>query len=78
MAKFKSELYPQLTLQDDKGIWARFKDGEFETSDAAVVKRLRALPEEEGIVEVKASAKSSGGEGGQGDGGGTPPAADGK
>ena len=60
MPKFESAKYPGLTLQDDKGIWAQFKDGEFETSDAAVAKRLRALPEEEGIVEVKASAKTSG------------------
>lgn len=60
MAKFKSEQYPGLTLQDEKGIWAQFKGGEFETSDAAVAKRLRGLPEEEGIVEVKSSAKPSG------------------
>jgi hypothetical protein len=61
MATFNSSKYPALTLQDDKGIWAQFKDGEFTTSDAAVVKRLRALPEEEGITEAKASAKSDGG-----------------
>lgn len=60
MPKFESTRYPGLILQDDKGIWAQFKDGEFETSDAGVAKRLRALPDEEGIVEVKASAKTSG------------------
>ncbi len=63
MATFTSSKYPALTLQDDKGIWAQFKDGEFATSDAAVVKRLRALPEEEGITEAKASAKADGDKG---------------
>lgn len=58
MAKFESTRYPGLTLQDDKGIWAQFVGGEFETTDAAVVKRLRALPESEGITEAKATAKS--------------------
>lgn len=60
MAKFSSEKYPALTLQDDKGIWAKFEGGELETTDAAVVKRLRGLPEAEGISEVKASAKTEG------------------
>ena len=60
MAKFTSDRYPGLTLQDEQGVWAQFKGGEFETSDAAVAKRLRALPEEEGIAEVKSSAKASG------------------
>jgi hypothetical protein len=60
MAKFSSEKYPALTLQDDKGIWAKFEGGELETTDAAVVKRLRGLPEEEGISEVKAAAKTEG------------------
>lgn len=60
MPKFKSERYPALTLQDEGGVWAQFKDGGFETSDTAVAKRLRGLPEEEGIVEVKSSAKPSG------------------
>ncbi|WP_020141138.1 hypothetical protein [Streptomyces sp. 351MFTsu5.1] len=59
MATFKSTRYPHLTLQDEKGVWAQFKGGEFETSDASVVKRLRALPEEEGIVEAKSSGKDS-------------------
>jgi hypothetical protein len=57
MATFTSSKYPALTLQDDKGIWAQFKDGHFEASDATVAKRLRALPEEEGISEVKSSEK---------------------
>jgi len=61
MATFSSSKYPALTLQDEKGIWAQFKDGEFTTSDAAVVKRLRALPEDEGITEAKVPAKSDGG-----------------
>ncbi|MER6435429.1 hypothetical protein ABT275_03570 [Streptomyces sp. NPDC001185] len=67
MATFTSSKYPALTLQDDKGIWAQFEDGQFETSDAGVVKRLRALPEEEGITEEKSSAKASGADGGSGD-----------
>ncbi|TXS35723.1 hypothetical protein [Streptomyces sp. OR43] len=58
MAKFSSAKYPALVLQDDKGIWATFADGELETTDAAVVKRLRGLPESEGISEVKAAAKA--------------------
>ena len=60
MAKFQSAKYPGITLQDEKGIWAQFVGGEFETSDTAVLKRLRALPEDEGIVEVKESAKADG------------------
>lgn len=58
MATFESTRYPHLTLQDGTGIWARFEDGRFDTADAAVVKRLRALPEEEGISEVKSSEKA--------------------
>jgi hypothetical protein len=58
MAKFSSEKYPALVLQDEKGIWAKFEGGEFETTDAALAKRLRALPESEGIAEVKAAAKA--------------------
>lgn len=60
MAKFKSSKFPAVTLQDAEGIWAQFKGGEFETSDAAVAKRLRGLPDEEGISEVKTSEKSAG------------------
>jgi hypothetical protein len=60
MATFKSEKHPALTLQDDKGIWAQFESGEFETTDAAVIKRLRGLPEAEGISETKAPAKDDG------------------
>ncbi|MGW1813286.1 hypothetical protein ACWCQM_06905 [Streptomyces sp. NPDC002125] len=52
MATFTSSTYPALTLQDDDGVWARFEDGRFETSDAAVAKRLRSLPESEGITET--------------------------
>lgn len=58
MAQFTSSKYSHLTLQDDKGVWAQFKEGQLETSDAAVVKRLRALPEDYEVSEVKASAKS--------------------
>jgi hypothetical protein len=58
MAKFTSETYRGLTLQDDKGVWAQFKDGEFETTDAAVIKRLRALPESDGVTEAKEQAAS--------------------
>lgn len=60
MATFTCARYPGLTLQDADGIWAQFTDGEFETDDARVAGRLRGLPEEEGITEVKRSlAKSS-------------------
>ena len=59
MAKFSSEKYPGLVLQDDKGIWAQFVRGEFETTDAAVIKRLRALPESDGVTEVKAAKSDS-------------------
>lgn len=58
MANFASPKYPHLTLQDDKGVWAQFKDGQLEATDAGVVKRLRALPEDYEVSEVKASAKS--------------------
>lgn len=44
MAKFTSKRYPGLTLQDDKGVWAQFADGAFETTNAALIKRLAALP----------------------------------
>lgn len=54
MAQFKSK-YRGHVLQDNEGVWARFRDGLFETSDAAVVKRLRALPASAGVVEVKTS-----------------------
>jgi len=67
MANFQTSKYPGLILQDDKGIWAQFKDGQFETSDAGVIKRLRALPEDYEVSEVKASAKSDDkGDGGDG------------
>ncbi|MFW3474455.1 hypothetical protein [Streptomyces microflavus] len=68
MATFTSSKYPEITLQDDKGVWARFRGGRFETSDAGVAKRLRALPDGEGITEAgdpapaapdKAPAKSA-------------------
>ncbi|MGK4583478.1 hypothetical protein [Kitasatospora sp. HPMI-4] len=52
MATFASALYPGLTLQDEKGIWAQFTAGRFETTDAAVIKRLQALPDSEGIAET--------------------------
>lgn len=58
MPKFQTSKHPGLILQDEKGIWAQFKGGEFETSDAAAVKRLRTLPEDYEVTEVKASAKS--------------------
>ncbi|MEU5091716.1 hypothetical protein [Streptomyces sp. NPDC021356] len=60
MAKFTSPKYTGLTLQDDKGIWAQFVGGEFETTDAAVLKRLRALPEDYEVSEAKAAAKGDG------------------
>ena len=50
--------YAGLILQDAEGIWAKFEKGVLETADAAVVKRLRALPESEGVTEGKASAKA--------------------
>ncbi|MEU7384018.1 hypothetical protein AB0A91_29335 [Streptomyces sp. NPDC042207] len=64
MAQFESKRFRGLALQDDKGVWAKFEDGLCETSDAAVAKRLRALPDEYEVTEVKASAKSDGGSGG--------------
>ncbi|MFB7739575.1 hypothetical protein ACFC08_35550 [Streptomyces sp. NPDC056112] len=60
MAKFESPKYRGLVLQDDKGVWAKFEDGLCETSDAAVAKRLRSLPGEYEVTEVKAPAKASG------------------
>jgi hypothetical protein len=60
MAKFSSEKYPGLILQDDKGVWARFERGEFETTDAAVIKRLRALPQADGVKEGAQDAPASG------------------
>jgi hypothetical protein len=56
MAKFTTSRYPGLTLQDDKGVWAQFTDGAFETTDRAVIKRLGALPAEYEVAEVKGSA----------------------
>jgi hypothetical protein len=61
MARFTTARYPGLTLQDEKGIWAQFADGAFETTDAAVVKRLKALPEDYGVsVAAKAGAAEDG------------------
>jgi hypothetical protein len=59
MAKFSSEKYPALILQDEKGIWARFERGEFETGDATVIKRLRGLPADDGVKEVAEAAPAS-------------------
>jgi hypothetical protein len=53
MAKFTTTRYPGLTLQDDKGVWAQFTDGAFETTDRAVIKRLSALPAEYEVVQDK-------------------------
>lgn len=58
MAQFHSPKYTHLTLQDDKGVWAQFTDGKLETTDAGVIKRLRALPEDYEVTESKAAAKS--------------------
>ncbi|MEU5442762.1 hypothetical protein [Streptomyces griseofuscus] len=86
MAQFSSPKYPHLTLQDDK-IWAQFREGKFETTDTAVIKRLRGLPDDYAVAEVKAAAKTSGGDGGQqgtgeggqqGTGDGAPPTGSGK
>ena len=60
MAKFQSAKYPGITLQDEKGIWAQFVGGEFETSDTAVLKRLRALAGDGGLAEVKESGRADG------------------
>lgn len=54
MAKFTSD-YKGLLLEDDKGVWAHFQDGEFETTDTAVAARLRKV---EYVAEVKSKAKS--------------------
>lgn len=56
MATFTTTRYPGLVLQDDKGVWAAFKDGAFETSEAAVIKRLKALPDEYEVTEASAAA----------------------
>lgn len=53
MAKFTSESRG-LVLQDDHGIWAKFRDGELETEDKDVIARLRKV---QGVSEVKASEK---------------------
>ncbi|MFH9977940.1 hypothetical protein ACH4ND_01505 [Streptomyces sp. NPDC017179] len=60
MPKFESPKHKGLVLQDDKGVWAKFEDGEFETSDASVAKRLRALPDDYEVTEAKAPAKADG------------------
>lgn len=56
MTRFTTTRYPGLTLQDDKGIWARFSDGAFETTDRAVIKRLAALPAEYEVVQDKGAS----------------------
>lgn len=52
MAKFTAE-YKRLTLQDEKGVWARFVDGELETDDKALIARLRSA---EHVTEVGGQA----------------------
>jgi hypothetical protein len=59
MPRFVCERHPQLVLQDERGVWARFRGGVFETASPAVVKRLRALPAAEGIREVDTSPRPS-------------------
>lgn len=58
MAAFTSANYPALTLQDEDGVWAQFAGGRFETGDAKVAARLRALPASEGITEQNAPASA--------------------
>lgn len=53
MPKFTSES-SALVLQDDDGIWAKFRDGQFETDDKDIAARLRKVP---GVSEVKGKAK---------------------
>jgi hypothetical protein len=55
MAKFESK-YAGLILQDEEGVWAKFEGGEFETTDAAVIARLRKA---EDVSEVKKSSAKS-------------------
>lgn len=52
MAKFHSDS-PALVLQDDSGVWADFRDHEFETEDAEVISRLASV---EGVQEVDPNA----------------------
>ena len=54
MAKFKSK-YTGLILQDEDGVWAQFKGGEFETSDTKVAARLRKASD---VEEVKTTSKT--------------------
>lgn len=57
MAKFTSEKYPSLRVSLPDGGSVKFIDGAAEaTGDAAKV--LKALPEDFGVSEVKARAKS--------------------
>ena len=58
MAKFTSKRYPGLTLQDDKGIWAQFTDGVFETTNAALIKRLAGLPADYEVSQGEAPAET--------------------
>ncbi|MFJ2863686.1 hypothetical protein [Kitasatospora sp. NPDC087314] len=53
MARFTTTRYPGLSLQDDKGIWAQFTDGACETADQSTIKRLRTLPDDYEVAEVK-------------------------
>jgi hypothetical protein len=69
MATFRHK-YAALVLQDDKGVWAQFqphseissdgreiKYGTLETTDAALIKRLRALKDPD-LSEVKDDEKA--------------------
>lgn len=52
MAKFTSK-YASLVLQDDKGVWAEFHNGELETDDTRLAERLRKV---EYVTEVEVEA----------------------
>lgn len=73
MAKFEHARYPAVTFQDDKGVWAQFTPearefgehkievGVLETSDAALIKRLReAVKTDEHLTEVHGKAAKPG------------------
>lgn len=55
MAKFTSE-YKSLVLQDEEGVWAKFENGEFETTDKTLAARLRKA---EHVSEVAARSSKS-------------------
>ena len=54
MAKFHSDV-ANVVFQDAEGVWARFVDHEFETTDKKVIDRLKGV---EGVTAAKATKGS--------------------